>query len=181
MPYTIHLRFLFEPLIPNQDKTHHLIDAISSLSLSDANLSNANLSNQPLVELAYDALVRLNGCHHLLLGIADPESRGDLLHLLLAVDLLRHALDLAPSRIGRLPDLAELVEGANVQPDLLAEVGLIFNHVEGPLGQVDDGREGYDAREEVRMAGHGNSLRDHLADLAGRRDSVFSMGVVLIA
>jgi hypothetical protein len=133
------------------------------------------------VKLTHNTLVRVDTANHLLLREPDPEGRVDLLRLLGAVNLLRNAFDLAARHVGRLPYLAQLVERTDIEPDLLAEVLFVLDEVERPLAQVDNGRERNDAGEEVSVRVQGDGLRDHFANLAGRRDGVPRMRVESIA
>lgn len=127
---------------------------------------------QDLVNLTHDALVHVQTIHHLLLREANPVRGGDLVGLFGAVNLLCDALDLPPGVGGGLPDDAQLGQGADAQADLLAQVLLVLDKVQGPLGQVDDGGHGDDAGEEVRVLVQGHGVRDHFGDVAGRRDGV---------
>ena len=118
--------------------------------------------SQQSVDLAHDALIGIQAADHLLLSEAHPEGRVDLLCLFGPVDFLRDALDLAGCRVGSLPYSAKLVQRADVQADLLAQVLLVLNEVERPLRQVDYGRHGDDTGEEVRVRQEGHGVRDHL-------------------
>lgn len=105
-----------------------------------------------------------------------------LLRLSRAVDLLRDALDLGAGLGGGAPDATELVERADVEADLLAQVLLVLEEVDGgPLAQVHDGREREHAGEEMRVAHDGHVVRHHPADGARRRDDVARVQVEVVA
>lgn len=106
-----------------------------------------------------------------------------LLDLPRPINLLRDALDLSARRGRGPPDGRELVQGPDVQPDLLPQVLLVGDEVDRrPLGQVHDGRQGQHAREEVRVARDRHRVvRHHLADPAGRCDDVPRVQVEVVA
>lgn len=112
---------------------------------------------------------------------ADPERRVLLLRLTVPVDLLCDALHLTARGRSGPPDTAQLVECADVEPDLLSQVVLVLDEVERPFAEVHDGRERQHAREEVRVARDRHVERHHLAYLARRRDDVPCVQVEVVA
>ncbi len=104
-----------------------------------------------------------------------------LLRLARTVDLLRDALDLATGGLRSPPDGAELIKSTDVEADLLAQVLLVLDEVDGgPLAQVHDGRQGQHAREEMRVARDGHVVCHHLANLTRRLDDVARVEVEVV-
>lgn len=100
--------------------------------------------------------------------------------LLRLKDLAGHAPDLPLGPLCRRPDLAQLVQCADIQPQQLTQVVVVvLDEVKGPFAEVDYGGEGEDAGEEVSVGCEGGDRKgDEVGDGGRGGESVTGMGVV---